>query len=68
MRLQTVRELLRESALKSTEDRTTTTPSRLTCRWEQDTRGKLACFWALQPKEEGSVYHTKGTREMPRPR
>jgi hypothetical protein len=67
MRLQTIRELLRDSTLNSTEGRTTTTPSHLTCQWEQDTWGKLACFWTLQPKEEGSV-HTKGTREMPRPR
>jgi hypothetical protein len=52
MKLQTVIEQLRERDI----ERTTATPSRLTCRWEQDTRGKLTCFWTLQPKEEGSVY------------
>jgi hypothetical protein len=48
MKLQTVIEQLRETTLGSECDieRTTATPSRLTCRWEQDTRGKLACFWS----------------------
>jgi hypothetical protein len=70
MKLQTVIEQLRETTLGSECDieRTTATPSRLTCRWEQDTRGKLACFGTLQPKEEGAVYTTRGTRGMPRPR
>jgi hypothetical protein len=62
MKLQTVIEQLHETSPRGSE------PSRLTCRWEQDTRGKLACFWTLQPKEEASVYHAQGTRGMPRPR
>ena len=71
MKLQTVIEQLRETSPRGSErdiERTTATPSRLTCRWEQDTRGKLTCFWTLQPKEEASVYHTLGTPGMPRPR
>ena len=71
MKLQTVIEQLHETSPRGSErdiERTTATPSRLTCRWEQDTRGKLACFWTLQPKEEASVYHALGTRGMPRPR
>jgi hypothetical protein len=55
MKFQTVIEQLHETSPRSWErdiERTTATPSRLTCRWEQDTRGKLACFWTLQPKEE----------------
>jgi hypothetical protein len=71
MKLQTVIEQLQETSPGGSErdiERTTATPSRLICRWEQDTRGKLACFWTLQPKEEASVYHAQGTRGMPRPR
>jgi hypothetical protein len=52
MTLRTTRELLREAR----PERTTAARSRLICRWEQDTSGKLACFWMLQPKEDGSVY------------
>ena len=48
MKLRTIRERLREAS----PERTTTARSRLTCRWERDTHGKLACFWILQPKEE----------------
>ena len=71
MKFQTVIEQLRETSPRGSEcgiERTTATPSRLTCRWEQDTRGKLACFWRLQPKEEACVYHAQGTRGMPQPR
>jgi hypothetical protein len=71
MKIQTVIEQLRETSPRGSEcdiERTTATPSRLACRWEQDTRGKLTCFWTHQPKEEASVYHAVGTRGMPRPR
>jgi hypothetical protein len=71
MKLQTVREPIGGASPRATEEsleRTTAKPSGLTCRWEQDTRGQLACIWTLQPKEDGAVYHTKGTRHMPRPR
>jgi hypothetical protein len=71
MKLQTVGELFGEASPSVTEEnrgRVTVKPSRLTCRWEQDTRGKLACAWTLQPYEEGSVYRAQGTRGMPRPR
>jgi hypothetical protein len=71
MKRQTVIEQLRETRLGGAEydiEKTTATPSRLTCRWEQDARGKLACFWTLQPKEEASMYHALGTRGMLRPR
>lgn len=53
MKLQTVIEQLCETRLGGAEcdiEKTTATPSRLTCRWEQDARGKLTCFWTLQPK------------------
>jgi hypothetical protein len=70
MKLQTVRELLGEASPSVAEENLrgmTPKPSRLTCRWEQDTLGKLACSWTLH--EEDSVYHTQGTRGMPqRPR
>jgi hypothetical protein len=49
MKLQTARELLREMERAK---RTTAGPSRLTCRWELDTSGKLFCIWTLQ-REEG---------------
>jgi hypothetical protein len=52
MKLRTIRELHREAS----PERTTAARPHLTCRWERDTRGKLVCFWMLQPKEEGSVY------------
>ena len=71
MELQTIRELLGEASPSVTEEnrgRTTAKPSGLTCRWEQDTRGKLTCSWTLQPHEEGSVYRALGTRGMLRPR
>ena len=71
MKLQIVRELLGEAISRATEEsleRTTAKPSGLTCRWEQDARGKLTCSWTLQPHEEGSVYRALGTRGMPRPR
>jgi hypothetical protein len=71
MKLQTVIEQLYETSSRGSEcdiEKTTATPSRLTCRWEQDTRGNLACFWTFQPKEEASVYHALGTRGMLRPR
>jgi hypothetical protein len=51
-------EQLRETRLGGAEydiEKTTATPSRLTCRWEQDARGKLACFWTLQPKEVATM-------------
>jgi hypothetical protein len=71
MKLQTVGELLGEASPMAIEEnlgRTSVKPFRLTSRWEQDTRGKLTCSWTLQPKEDGAVYHTRGTRQMPRPR
>jgi hypothetical protein len=50
MKLQTARELFREN---ERDERTTTVPSRLTCRWEQDPRtGRLSCVWMLQPDEQ----------------
>ena len=52
MKLQTVIEQLREASPEGT----TAARPRLTCRWDRDTSGKLACFWTPQPKEEASVY------------
>jgi hypothetical protein len=52
MKLQTVRELLgaaNSRAIEESLERTAPKPSRLICRWEQDTRGKLACYWTLEP-------------------
>ena len=69
MKLPTVPELLGEASPSVAEENLrgmTLKPSRLTCRWEQDTLGKLACSWTLH--EEGSVYRAQGTRGMPRPR
>jgi hypothetical protein len=49
MKLQTARELFRETAR---DDRTATVPSRRACRWEQDPhKGRLSCVWMLQPDE-----------------
>ena len=58
MKLQTVIEQLCETRLGGAEcdiEKTTATPSRLTCRWEQDARGKLTCFWTLQPQAQVQV-------------
>lgn len=56
MKLQTVIEQLRATSLIGSEcdiEKTTATPSRLTCWWEQDAcTGRLACFWTLQPEEQ----------------
>jgi hypothetical protein len=50
MKLQTARELLRET---ERAERTTAVPSRLTCRSELDPRtGQLSCVWMLQPDEQ----------------
>jgi hypothetical protein len=48
MKLQITRELLRE---RERVEKTAAVPSRLTCRWEQDTSGKLFCIWTLQREE-----------------
>jgi hypothetical protein len=45
MKLQTAREPLRET---EHAERTTAVRRLLTCRWDQDTRGKLFCTWTLQ--------------------
>jgi hypothetical protein len=47
MKLQTASELL--CSVERIER--TTAPSRLACRWEQDTSGKLFCIWTLQREE-----------------
>jgi hypothetical protein len=48
MKLQTAHELLRETVRV---ERTAAVRGRLTCRWEQDARGRLFCIWALQCEE-----------------
>jgi hypothetical protein len=65
MRLQTIRELLGAASPEASLERSSARP---TCRWEQDTDGKLARSWTLQPQEGASVYQARITREMPRPR
>jgi hypothetical protein len=50
MKLQTARELFRET---ERDERTTTVPSGLTCRWEQDPRtGRLSCVRMFQPDKQ----------------
>jgi hypothetical protein len=50
MKLQTARELFRET---ERDEGTTTVPSRLSCRWEQDPHtGQLSYVWMLQPDEQ----------------
>ena len=44
MTLQTARETVRV-------ERTAAVRDHLTCRWEQDTSGKLFCLWTLQREE-----------------
>jgi hypothetical protein len=64
MKLQTVIEQLHEISPRGSErdiERTTATPSRPTCRWEQDARGKLACFWTNAAAEGRGLRHAEAS-------
>ena len=60
MKLLTARELLRKTGRV---ERTAAVRDRLTCRWEQDTSGKLFCIWTLQREEADARFN--GLRCLP---